>query len=76
AERGQGVVDDGPSRGREVSRYWNDCHSMRDLAYFSPLTKEVWRRAQQGRDPLGLDAQLLSLLALRWPNPQHPSVHW
>ncbi|WP_404465800.1 putative bifunctional diguanylate cyclase/phosphodiesterase [Vreelandella aquamarina] len=76
AERWQGVFEDEASRQREVTRYWNDYPSILALAYFNPLPRDVWRRAQQGRDLLWLDDQLVSLPVLRWLNQQQQSVQW
>ena len=76
AERWQDVFEDEASRQREVARYWNDYPSILALAYFNPLARDVWRRAQQGRDLLWLDDQLVSLPVLRWLNQQQQSVQW
>ncbi|WP_422102341.1 EAL domain-containing protein [Vreelandella sp.] len=76
AERWQGVFEDEASRQREVTRYWNDYPSILALAYFNPLARDIWRRAQQGSDLLWLDDQLVSLPVLRWLNQQQQPVQW
>ena len=76
AERWQEVFEDDESRQREVARYWSDYPSILALAYFNPITRDTWRRAQQGQDLLWLDDQLVSLPVLRWLNQQQQSTQW
>ncbi|WP_404377289.1 putative bifunctional diguanylate cyclase/phosphodiesterase [Vreelandella aquamarina] len=76
AVRWQEVFEDDASRQREIARYWSDYPSILALAYLNPNTRDTWRRAQQGRDLLWLDDQLISLPVLRWLNHQQQPIQW